>query len=324
MPKTCSEAGMSVLSGPTMGTRWSARYRAGVGTDHQALARELEEAVACVDRQMSPWQADSDLMRLNRAAPGEWVALPPDILAVLACALDVGRRSGGAFDAAVGGLVNAWGFGAERDAPDPEAVRQAVAEHHFAHRALTLDRARGRACKQAPMILDLCGIAKGYAVDLMAAVMERHGIGHALLSLDGELRALGGREDGQPWAVALESPRDGVRAARGVIELVDLSVATSGDYRRWFRLGSERLAHSMDGRRVAPVRNAVASVTVLAADCMSADAWATALLVAGPGEGPALAQRQGLEALFLLRREGQLVEWGVGRFGEDRGGPALA
>ncbi len=315
MPKTCSEAGTSVLSGPAMGTRWSARYRAGAGADHRVLARELGRAVGCVDRQMSPWKPDSDLMRLNRAAPGEWVALPPEILAVLDRALDVGRRSGGAFDAAVGELVNAWGFGAERYAPDPRAVGRAAARYRPAHQGLELDLALGRARKQAPMTLDLCGIAKGYAVDCMAAVMRRHGIDQALLSLDGELRALGGRGDGRPWAVALESPRDGVRAAHGVIELADLAVATSGDYRHWFRLGNDRIAHSMDGRRAAPVRNAVASVTVLASECMDADAWATALLVAGPGEGPALAQRQGLEALFLLRRDGRLVEWGSGRFG---------
>jgi thiamine biosynthesis lipoprotein len=89
---------------------------------------------------------------------------------------------------------------------------------------------------------------------------------------------------------------------RGVIELQDLAVATSGDYRRFLGGGRCRLAHTMDARRGAPVNNGVASVTVLARSCMHADAWATALLVAGPGDGLALAQRMGLEALFLLRR----------------------
>ena len=115
-------------------------------------------------------------------------------------------------------------------------------------------------------------------------------------------------------AVALESPQEGRRAVHGVIELADLSVATSGDYRRWIGVGGERLAHTMDGRRAGPVRNPVASVTVLSGACVDADAWATALLVAGPDEGPALARRMGLDALFLFRREGRLVEFGLGRF----------
>lgn len=315
MPKTYSDPMTeSTLSGPTMGTRWSARYQAPPMIDHQTLSRDLAQAVALVDEQMSPWKPESALMRLNRAQPEQWVELPSALLDVLARALDIGRLSGGAYDAAVGGLVNAWGFGAPTDTPDPAAIRRAAADHRPAHLCLELDREQGRACKHAPLTLDLCGIAKGYAVDRMADVMARHGIAHALVGLDGELRACGAQVDGRPWAVALESPQTGRRTAHGVIELAGLSVATSGDYRRWLQVGDERLTHTMDGRRATPLRNAVASVTVLASDCMDADAWATALWVAGPGEGAALAQCVGLDVLFLLRREGRLVELGLGRF----------
>jgi thiamine biosynthesis lipoprotein len=125
---------------------------------------------------------------------------------------------------------------------------------------------------------------------------------------------VGSQAGGLPWPVALERPQEGLRAVHGVIELQDLAVATSGDYRHTLEVGDTRLAHSMDARRAAPVHNAVASVTVLARSCMHADAWATALLVAGPGEGLALAQRMGLEALFLLRKAEGLVEMGLGRF----------
>ena len=115
-------------------------------------------------------------------------------------------------------------------------------------------------------------------------------------------------------AVALSS------AVHSVVELQDLAVATSGDYRHYLQVGDARLAHTMDTRRGAPVRNEVASVTVLARQCMHADAWATALLVAGPGEGLALAQRMGLEVLWMLRRGNGLVTLGLGRFGS--GAPA--
>jgi thiamine biosynthesis lipoprotein len=281
------------------------------------LHAALQAAVEQVDAQMSPWKPDSDLMRLNRAGVDVWVELPAEMGQVLARALEISRWSAGAFDPAVGDLVDAWGFGSVRDAPDAAAIRSARDHPRCpAHQGLDLDLGAGRARKRARLQIDLCGIAKGYAVDRMVAVLQRHGARHALAALDGELRALGSQANGQPWPVALESPQAGRRAAHGMIELQDLAVATSGDYRRFVQVGDDaRLAHTMDGRRVAPVHNGVASVTVLAASCIDADAWATALLVAGPGEGLALAHRLGLEALWLLRRESQLVEIGLGRFG---------
>lgn len=324
MPKTCSDPRRLALHGPTMGTRWSVTCDAAPDTDVQALQTALATAVQLVDAQMSPWLPGSDLNRLNHAPVGAWVTLPAEILEVLVCALDVCRLSAGAFDPAAGALVDAWGFGAVRDAPDAEAIRTATSAAPVArtptYEALELDSGMLRARKHAPMHLDLCGIAKGYAVDRMADVLRQNGVPHALVALDGELRAVGGQADGQPWAVAVESPETGRRAVHSVVELQDLAVATSGDYRHYLQVGDARLAHTMDTRRGAPVRNEVASVTVLARQCMHADAWATALLVAGPGEGLALAQRMGLEALWLLRRGGGLVSLGLGRFGA--GAPA--
>ena len=303
------------LHGPTMATRWSVLCDIDPALEQTVLHRALAAAVEQVDQQMSPWKPDSDLSRLNRAAPEAWVALPPEIMTVLARALEVARQSGGAFDPTVGALVDAWGFGAARGAPDAAAIRAATqAMHRPAYQNLELEPANGRARKHAPLQVDLCGIAKGYAVDRMIDVLKQHGVAHALAALDGELRALGGQADGQPWAVALESPTPGQRSAHGVLELQDLAVATSGDYRHFVQVGAERLAHTMDARRATPVRNDVASVTVLAPEGMSADAWATALLVAGGDHGLALAQRLGLEVLFLVRRAGRLVELGLGRF----------
>ena len=305
-----------------MGTRWSATVDVDATMDLAALRQDLAAAVEQVDAQMSPWKRDSDLMRLNRAPVDAWVDLPAEMMEVLACALDICRLSAGAFDPGVGALVDAWGFGAVRDAPDAVAIHTArQAAPRTTHACLELDLHAGRVRKRAPVQLDLCGIAKGYAVDRMAAVLLQHGVPHALVALDGELRAVGSQASGVPWAVALESPEAGRRAVRGVIELQDLAVATSGDYRRYLEVGDARLAHNMDARRAAPVNNAIASVTVLAGNCMHADAWATALLVAGPGEGLALAQRRGLEALFLLRRPEGLAEIGLGRFGPSASAP---
>ena len=316
--KTATACKRTILHGPTMGTRWSASVDADNTTDLAALHLDLAAAVAQVDEQMSPWKPSSDLVRLNRAPVDDWVDLPAEILEVLNCALDVRHLSAGAFDPCVGALVDAWGFGALRDAPDAQAIRAARQSTPLsAHGCLELDIPSGRARKRANFQLDLCGIAKGYAVDRMVKVLKQHAVRHALAALDGELRSLGGQASGKPWAVALESPEAEHRAVHGVIELEDLAVATSGDYRRYLEVGGTRLAHTMDSRRCAPVNNAVASVTVLARTCMQADAWATALLVAGPDEGLAMAQRMGMDVLFLLRRPEGLVEVGLGRFGRS-------
>ncbi|HEV6968958.1 FAD:protein FMN transferase [Roseateles sp.] len=330
MPKTFSEPALpcrrTTLHGPTMATRWSASIDADAGLDLAALQHDLAAAVGQVDEQMSPWKAGSDLTRLNRAPVGSWVDLPAEMLEVLDCALDVHRRSGGGFNPCVGAVVDAWGFGAARDAPDAQAIRAArQATPLAAQAALELDRPGGRARKNAALQVDLCGIAKGYAVDRMADVLGRHGVRHALTALDGELRAIGTQADGSPWAVGLERPEPGHRAVHGVIELQDLAVATSGDYRHFVDVGGTRLAHTMDPQRCAPVNNAVASVTVLAPSCMQADAWATALLVAGPEQGPELARRLGMDVLFLLRRAGglaevaEVAEVALGRFAADGG-----
>lgn len=329
MPKMSSEPAApckrTTLHGATMGTRWSTSVDVDNTVDLTALRQDLADAVALVDEQMSPWKPNSDLMRLNRAPVGDWVDLPAEILEVMDCALDVHRLSAGAFDPCVGALVDAWGFGAARDAPDAQAIRAARQSPPLAaHRCLELDRTSGRARKHATLQLDLCGIAKGYAVDRMANVLQQHGVRHALAALDGELRAVGGQASGGPWAVALERPEAGRRAVHGVIELEELAVATSGDYRRYLEVADARLAHTMDARRCAPVNNAVASVTVLARSCMHADAWATALLVAGPQEGLAMAQHMRMDVLFLLRRAEGLTEVGLGRFGNAADRSSLA
>jgi thiamine biosynthesis lipoprotein len=321
MPKMSFESVVVVqrvtMHCPTMGTRWSVTLDADDSLDMKALQHDLAAVVNQVDQQMSPWKPDSALMRVNRAPVDAWVEVPAELMEVLACALEVHRQSAGAFDPCVGALVNAWGFGAACDAPDANAIRIArQSKPLVAHACLELDSNAGKVRKLAPFQMDLCGIAKGYAVDRMTHVLQEHGVRHALAALDGELRAVGGQSGGLPWSVALESPELERRAARGVIELEDLAVATSGDYRHFLEVGGSRLAHTMDPRRWAPVNNGVASVTVLARTCMQADAWATALLVAGPGEGLAMAQHMGRDVLFLLRRDAGLIELGLGRFGQ--------
>lgn len=185
---------------------------------------------------------------------------------------------------------------------------------------LEVDVARGRARRLADVAFDLCGIAKGFGVDELARVLDRHGIGAWLVGIDGELRARGCKPDGSPWAIALEAPDYDRRGAMGAIDLVDAAVATSGDYRHWADFGGERLSHTMDPRAGAPLRGDIASVTVVAPTCTDADAYATALMVLGAQAGCAHAERHGLDALFVVRDGDALRTIGCGAFADA--GPA--
>ncbi len=300
MSKMFTDFTRYVLNGPTMGTRWSAVFHAAKTFDAAILQEALQDVVDEVDMQMSTWKPDSDLMRLNRASVGEWVVIPARLMEVLRLAIEVGRASGGAFDAAMGDAVKAWGFGPLE--ADPALISAALAIRRIpAHEALELDESAGRVRKHAPVTLDLNGIAKGFGVDRLADTLKKFGINAGLVGIDGEMRALGLRPDESPWMIAVETPDYNRRAPHSMLALHNAAVATSGDYRHWIVAGSRSLSHTMDPRRGAPLSTSPASVTVVTQTCAEADAWATAFMVLGPEAGKRLAESRGLDALFLLR-----------------------
>ncbi len=323
MSKMSTDRVRHALNGPTMGTRWSALFHEAPGFDVAPVKAALQAATDEVDAQMSSWKPDSDLMRLNAAPLNIWIAVPMRLMAVLEAALAVGRASDGAFDIGVGDAVNAWGFG--RAEASAECIRETLGRaRRRAHDVLELDPASRRVRKHAPLTLDLSGIAKGYGVDRLAEVVRAFGIAGALVAIDGELRAIGLQPDGAPWAVAVERPDPVARAPHAMIALHNAAVATSGDYRHWVEVGGRRLSHTMDPARGGPLVASPASVTVVSATCMIADAWATALMVRGSREGVELARRQNLDALFIDREGDRLRETQVGRLFENRSSPGRA
>jgi thiamine biosynthesis lipoprotein len=293
-----------------MGTRWSALFWAEPGFDTAPIRSGLQAAVDEVDAQMSSWKADSALMRLNRAPIGEAVPIPAMLEQVLQLGVAIGNASGGAFDMAVGDAVSAWGFGPSGASQD--YIRAAMSARRVsAGEALTFGQAA--VTKRAAITLDLNGVAKGFGVDRLAETLSALGVRDALVGIDGEMRAMGHRPDGQPWTIAVEKPDPDRRAPHSVLALTDCAVATSGDYRHFVSVNGRRLSHTMDPQRGAPLLEPPASVTVIAPSCAVADAWATALMVLGPDDGSNLARKIGLEALFLLRDESDSVHTrGVG------------
>jgi thiamine biosynthesis lipoprotein len=316
MSKISTERARIALNGPTMGTRWSALFFADRGLDTDAIRAALQAAVDEVDTQMSMWNAESALMRINAAPVGDWVMVPEQLRSVLRLGLEIGSASGGAFDIGMGDAVTAWGFGP--GAAAPEGIRAAMdALRRPAQEVLEIEGMQLR--KTAPIALDLNGIAKGYGVDRLAETLRDHGIGNALVGIDGEMRAMGVRQDGEAWIIAVEAPDPDRRTPHAILALQDAAVATSGDYRHCVEVQGRRLSHTMDPRRGAPLIASPASVTVVARTCAEADAWATALMVFGAERGADLARQRGLDALFLLRDdEGNAMGVGVGRlFSEE-------
>lgn len=300
--RRCPGAAIVALGGETMGTSWSARIVEPERGMPPGVEARIRAALDGVVAEMSHWEADSQLSRFNRSAPGQWQALPPQFSRVLGAALAVAEASGGAFDPAMGVLVDLWGFGPTGACPIPKSaiIAQALAERGDVEHDVPLLRAR----RTGAGTLDFSGIAKGHAVDAMAETLLALGLGDFLVEIGGELRGEGIRPDAQPWWVDLEQVPGATALPPVRVALHGLSAATSGDYRRAFEHAGRSYAHTLDPRTGAPVENGVASVTVLHPLCMLADAWATALTVLGPETGPALAEREGL-TMRMVVREGE-------------------
>ena len=299
-------AHVHAFEGRSMGTTWSVRLVGAAVLRREPVREAIQAALDEVVTQMSTWEPDSDLCRFNRAAPGTWHSLPGSFHEVLACAREVARHSDGAFDPTAGALVDAWGFGPVARQAVPDDARLAILRARRGWQRLDLDLARRAARQPGGLALDLSAIAKGFGVDLVARRLDALGLASHLVEVGGELRGSGVKPDGQPWWVRLEHPVDGTDDT--VLALHGLSVATSGDYRRWFEHEGTRYSHTIAPHDGQPIRHGLASVTVLHPQCMLADAWSTALNVLGPEAGPALANRLGLAARFLVRDGTGFVE----------------
>lgn len=294
------------LNGPTMGSRWSAAFFAPESLDPEPVRYALQDTVDRVDRQMSTWKPESDLNRLNGASVGTWLEIPRELATVLGAALAIGRASAGLFDIGVGDLVTSWGFGPGAREPDLTRIAAARQMPIDAPKNLQLDVAGCRARRLAPIRVDLSGIAKGFGVDELARVLRCFGIESFLVGIDGEMRAGGPKPEGQPWIVGHEQPTKNRRDLAGILELRDIAVATSGNYRHLTNTGGREVSHTMDPRTGEPLVNDLAAVTVLAPTCMVADAWATALIVAGSNKALSLARTAGVQAL-LVRTDGTII-----------------
>jgi thiamine biosynthesis lipoprotein len=301
------------LAGEALGTAWSVRL-----VTRQPLAppkiEELRRRVAAtlgrVDRGMSTWRDDSELVRFNRQIGFASFRFSPETRRVVAAALELARETRGAFDPTVAPLLALWGFGAEAAAGEPSETELAHARARVGWQHLGWNE-EGHLRRRVPGVqLDLSGIAKGYAVDAVASELGREPLIGVLVELGGEVRALGTKADGEPWRVGIDDPTSPGSRLEAVVPLTGGALATSGDYRQVRWVEGRRRTHVMDPRSGRPVESGVASASVLAPTCTEADGVATALMVLGPQKALAwVEERPWLEALLAIREEDGSVEW---------------
>jgi thiamine biosynthesis lipoprotein len=316
-----------------MGTTYSVQVVTGPGglQGSDDLDRAIRADLDRINALMSTWDPNSELSRFNRSTSAEPFPLSRETFEVFQWARQIGALTGGALDVTVAPLLEAWGFGpgGPRDhAPRDDEIarmRQAVGLD-----LLELDEQRLTVRKKRPDVrCELAAVASGYAADRLATRLADRGLKDFLVDVGGEMRAQGRNDVGAPWQVAIERPDaptptrwetrvgdpvEGVAVHR-VVALSDLAITTSGDYRNVRDVDALRVSHILDPRTGRPIAHRLASVTVIDALAVRADAFATALMVLGLDDGMKLAERLDLAALFLQRGEGgALIERTTSRF----------
>ncbi len=292
------------LSGPTMGTTWTAKVviPSGATTLLEVVRDSIESRLDRVNASMSTLDPESEISRFNRTRSVDPFPVSAEFSDVVWRGETVSMATGGAFDVTVAPLVALWGFGAggtPGSPADPTAIRS-VLEHVGYTKVEITDDGRSLRKTDPEVSIDLSAIAKGYGVDRAAEALSSIGLTAYAIEVGGEVRARGRKPDNSPWLVGIEAPDPAVRTILRSIPLLDAAVATSGDYRNFYESEGRRYAHIVDPRTGAPIPWQGFSVTVIHPSATMADAWATGLSVIGPIEGIALADREGIAVLFVL------------------------
>lgn len=292
------------IAGPTMGTQYHISW-VGDDADSEKIQPLIDARLVAINKAMSTYDPTSELSLLNQQqAPLANETISDDLAEVLRDALEVYQKSEHRFDVTVGPLVNAWGFGPGKHLDErlpQEEVDQLLSEIgsdaiHLNGDQLSTDK---------PLYIDLSAVAKGWGVDQLANLLEQQGIHSYLVEVGGELRTRGQKPDGSNWRVAIERPAlDAMdREVQLIVEPGDAGLATSGDYRNYFEENGVRYSHTIDPATGYPITHRLASVTVIHKQCGMADAWATALNVAGPDNAMRLANQYQLAAYAIVRTD---------------------
>ena len=287
----------------------------------QEQEKELLETVQgvldLIDSAMSTYRTDSEVSRFNRSNSTDWFTVSPETAKVVQVALEVSELTQGTFDITVGPLVNRWGFGPEEysSLPTQEEIDEILQSVGYQHLAVQKEPPSLR--KDVPHLkIDLSGIAKGFAVDQVAAALEKKGIKNYMIEVGGETRTKGEKSPDKPWIIGIEIPTPlwfGNPQIQCKVHLGSQSMATSGDYQNFIDYKGIRFSHIIDPRTGWPVEKSqvdlpnarlrLGSLSVVDSSCVRADALTKGFFVLGFEDGLKFANEHGIAVLFLLREE---------------------
>ena len=289
------EAQLVKFDGKALGTFYTVSY---YDIEGRNMKGSLDSLFDVFNHVLSVYDSTSLISMLNRNAlftPHEWFT------EVFNVSKEIYDATSGAFDPSVGPLVNAWGFGfTDAESMTQEKVDSLLGFVGFNRLQIT----DGFVVKEDPRItLDFNAIAKGYCSDIAALYLESMGIDTYLIEIGGEIASKGHKPDGSPWKVGIERPSDNATDAQQVMQVIHISgksLATSGNYRRYYEKDGKRYSHTIDPSTGYPAENDLMSVTVIADRCIVADAYATAFMVMGTEKAMAFAsERRDIEAYFI-------------------------
>lgn len=307
----CSDENRMIsYSGATMGTTYSVKIDpAGKEADEDILQAKTDSLLKNVNMQMSTYIPESEISRFNSSSDTGWFDISSDFARVLVVSREISEKSEGAFDITIGPLINLWGFGIENTGdtiPSDEAVLARKVLTGYEH--LQIDTVNNRIKKEIPGLqISLSAVAKGFGVDKTGELLENLGFDNYMVEIGGEVRTRGFAPGENEWKIGISTP-DNNFGVQKVLHLSDISVATSGDYHNYFEKEGHRYSHTIDPGTGKPITHNLASVTVLHASCMYADAYATAIDVLGPEKGFVFAAENGLEIFMLKKENGEFTE----------------
>lgn len=285
------------LSGFAQGTSYHITYENSKGKNYQA---DIETILDDFNKTFSLWDSISLISRVNHNDPtmiaDDW------FVAAFNKAAEINKISGGAFDITVGQVVRTWGFSSSPVARHDSAYIDSLLQF-VGMEKVKLERRK--VIKTAPGVqLDMNGLAQGYSVDLVCDFFNRKGIKNYIVEIGGEVRAKGKNESGEFWKIGIDKPIDGNlqlgNQLQAIIEINNKSVSTSGNYRKFWVENGVKYSHTIDPKTGNPARNTLLSATVIATDCLTADALATSFMVLGVEKGKQLLEKlTGIEVLFI-------------------------
>ncbi|MCA1755714.1 MAG: FAD:protein FMN transferase [Spirochaeta sp.] len=258
-------------------------------------------------------EPDSEVSLVNAAAGNHAVRVSPDTFEVVEAALQYARHTNGAFDPTIGPLVKLWDIGGENERiPTDGEIQEVLPRIDYTLVELNPDTFEVY-LPVSGMVLDLGGIAKGYAVDEAARILLEAGIEHALVDFGGDVYTIGSRPDGNPWRIGIQDPVDTARGRFvGIVEQTGRSVVSSGDYERFFVEDEVRYHHILDSDTGYPTRNGLVSVTIQAPGAMTSDAVSTGAFVMGLDAGMALVESlPETEGVFVTKDKKVHVSSGI-------------